>query len=128
MFERVDELEVKSDVQVGLSIKFPKYQLLDLYVETYYATIYVLPGFDNLRSIHAITNVTLYAKLTAPITNFTLGNSLGQQNETQHGNITYFTIEADKSSTLTFDNLISLIYKKKVAKQNLKRLDIMTLQ
>ena len=110
VFERDFQLEVENDNKIGLAIKFPKYKLLDLYIDTYYAIIYVLPGFDNLRNIHSRTNVTLYAELTAPFTNFTMGNSVGKENETQLGNITYFTIETDNSSSFSYGNFISMIF------------------
>lgn len=111
VFETIDLPEVLSSNKVVLEIKFPRYQLLDLHLDKYDATVFVLPGFDNLKSIHASTNLTLYAQLTAPITNFTIGKGGGNQNDTHYGKSTFFTIEQG-NSTYYYPTFISMIFKK----------------
>ena len=109
-FERINQAEVKSVSKIRLVIQFPRYQLLDLYVNTDKSTVNVLPGFNNLKSIQTIIGVKLNAQLTAPVTNFTLDNGVYHSNESQLGNSTFFTVETDKNSTTSSHSVILLNY------------------
>ena len=109
-FERINQAEVKSVSKIRLVIQFPRYQLLDLYVNTDKSTVNVLPGFNNLKSIQTIIGVKLNAQLTAPVTNFTLDNGVYHSNESQLGNSTFFTVETDKNSTTSNHSVILLNY------------------
>ena len=79
-------------------------------MDQHVATMNVLPGLDNLKSIKTSTGVILNAQLTAPVTTFTLENSAGSRNENQFGNSTSFTIETDNNSTTRSHNLIIFDY------------------
>lgn len=53
-------------------VQFIRYWPFDLYADIYDSFVNVLPGFGNLKAIHADYCVALYAQLTAPVTNRTV--------------------------------------------------------